>query len=57
MCFSDYDECSSNPCQNGGTCTDHLNGYSCSCAQGFNGNGCQTGQLLVLSAISKLHIS
>lgn len=57
MFFSDFDECDSNPCQNGGTCTDHLNGYSCSCVQGFNDDDCQTGQLFIPFAISKIHIS
>lgn len=28
-------------CFNGGTCTDKINGYSCSCRPGFTGSHCQ----------------
>ena len=41
--FQDIDECSSNPCLNGGSCVDHLNGYTCSCLIGYTGVHCQTG--------------
>ena len=34
-------ECESNPCQNGGVCTDNVNGYTCSCADGYNGTDCE----------------
>ncbi|XP_053372966.1 uncharacterized protein LOC123561091 [Mercenaria mercenaria] len=36
------DECASSPCQNGGVCTDAVNGYSCACAVGYDGDNCQT---------------
>jgi hypothetical protein len=36
-------ECASSPCQNGGTCTDQVNAYSCECPPGFTGPECQTG--------------
>ena len=39
----DIDECVSNPCQNGGTCTDALNSYTCACAPGWAGVHCETG--------------
>ena len=26
-----YDQCSSDPCLNGGTCTDMVNGFNCAC--------------------------
>ena len=29
--FSDFDDCSSNPCLNGGTCTDLYHMFSCTC--------------------------
>ncbi|WAR19177.1 FBP1-like protein [Mya arenaria] len=39
---SDIDECSSNPCQNGATCVDSVNRYSCECAVGYTGDKCET---------------
>ena len=47
FCDIDVDECASNPCINGGTCTDSIstaviavNSYSCSCAAGFTNGLC-----------------
>ncbi|CAG2208894.1 Fibropellin-1,Protein jagged-2 [Mytilus edulis] len=37
----DIDECMSNPCMNGATCTDLVDGYTCSCIRGYNGTHCQ----------------
>ncbi|VDI73005.1 Hypothetical predicted protein [Mytilus galloprovincialis] len=42
MCFTDINECSSNPCQNGATCNDQVNRYHCTCADGFTDTHCQT---------------
>ena len=39
----DIDECASNPCQNAGTCTDAVDGYTCGCVAGYNGDNCETG--------------
>ena len=39
---SDVDECSSNPCENGGTCNDGINEYSCQCVAGYTGANCET---------------
>ena len=40
-CTVDVDECSSNPCKNGGRCQDKVNGYVCQCSSGYEGNACQ----------------
>ena len=40
---TDIDDCASHPCKNNGTCTDRVNGFNCSCALGFNGSQCETG--------------
>ena len=39
----DIDECSSDPCQNGAKCTNNVNGYTCNCTAGLEGDNCQTG--------------
>ncbi|KAH3805753.1 hypothetical protein DPMN_134060 [Dreissena polymorpha] len=36
------DECASFQCHNGGTCSDGVNRYTCTCAAGFSGKNCQT---------------
>ncbi|EDO31408.1 predicted protein, partial [Nematostella vectensis] len=38
----DIDECASDPCQNGATCNDGLNNYTCACISGFTGTNCET---------------
>ncbi|XP_072046489.1 uncharacterized protein [Amphiura filiformis] len=38
----DINECSPNPCLNGGTCKDEVDSYNCSCVAGFTGVMCQT---------------
>ena len=38
----DIDDCASDPCQNGGTCTDKVNAFSCACASGYEGDTCET---------------
>ena len=42
--FLDTDECASDPCQNGGTCEDGENGYTCTCADGWEGDNCETSK-------------
>ena len=41
----DINECLSNPCKNGGTCTDFINYYSCQCAAGYSGVNCETSKI------------
>ncbi|NXV72893.1 FBLN7 protein, partial [Atlantisia rogersi] len=36
------DDCSSNPCANGGTCMDGNQSYTCLCPRGWSGSSCQT---------------
>ncbi|CAL1576609.1 unnamed protein product [Knipowitschia caucasica] len=43
-CDQNIDECSSSPCQNGGTCVDQLNGFSCTCTSQWTGPLCQIPQ-------------
>jgi hypothetical protein len=46
--YIDVNECLSNPCTNGGTCKDNVNGYTCTCAPGYNGTNCQQGKYVDL---------
>ena len=41
---TDINECSSNPCLNGGTCNNLVNSYSCSCPSGYTGTNCEAGK-------------
>ncbi|KFB39688.1 crumbs [Anopheles sinensis] len=40
-CEENFNECQSNPCQNGGLCHDKDNAFYCSCAHGFEGDFCE----------------
>ena len=42
--FLDFDECASNPCQNGGTCTNKEKAFTCSCLHFFWGTHCEDGE-------------
>ena len=46
--FSDINECGSNPCQNGATCNDELNNYTCICDSQFTGKNCDIGKKIYL---------
>ncbi|XP_066565247.1 sushi, nidogen and EGF-like domain-containing protein 1 [Amia ocellicauda] len=41
-CHIDVNECSSYPCQNGGTCIDRQNNFTCLCLPAFTGFLCET---------------
>ena len=43
--FTDFNDCLVNPCMNGATCNDELNGYTCTCVAGYTGDRCETGML------------
>ena len=40
-CENNIDECDPDPCKNGGTCTDDINGYNCTCVPGYTGSDCE----------------
>ena len=42
--ITDAHPCNSNPCQNGGTCTEQSLSFICTCRQGFAGRLCETGR-------------
>ena len=48
--LADIDECTSNPCQNGGSCNDQINSYTCNCVDGYDGENCETGNIATLIA-------
>lgn len=41
---ADYDECSPDPCQNGATCVDGINDYTCTCLPGYSSKTCGVGK-------------
>jgi hypothetical protein len=41
-CQTNINDCSPNPCMNGGSCTDGVNSYTCACTGGYTGAQCQT---------------
>ena len=43
----DIDECATSPCQNGGSCTDQVNGYTCDCVDGYDGPNCENGDISI----------
>ena len=51
---TDIDDCSPNPCLNGGSCSDGVNSYTCSCVAGYSGNNCQTSKLKFSTLRTKL---
>lgn len=50
VCFSDIDECASDPCYNGGTCNDLVNKFVCSCPPGYGGVRCEAGMLKIANS-------
>ena len=41
--FVDVNECASSPCRNGGTCQDEVDGFTCRCTDGYEGDVCEIG--------------
>ena len=44
--WADIDECQSNPCLNGASCTDRINEFKCTCLPGFVGTTCQVSKFI-----------
>ena len=42
--FIDVDRCHDSPCKNNGTCHTGKNSFTCTCAAGFSGTSCETGE-------------
>ena len=51
MLISAIDDCNPNPCENGGTCTDGINAFTCDCEEDFTGLRCEQSKLIHLSQI------
>ncbi|XP_067831244.1 delta-like protein C [Heptranchias perlo] len=49
-CEIEMNECESNPCKNGGSCTDLENNYTCTCPQGFYGKNCEISAMTCADA-------
>lgn len=43
----DINDCVNHTCENGGSCVDGVNNYSCNCLVGFTGQQCQIGKFLL----------
>uniref|UniRef100_A0A3Q2ZC84 Coagulation factor VII, like n=1 Tax=Kryptolebias marmoratus TaxID=37003 RepID=A0A3Q2ZC84_KRYMA len=46
--YTAVDHCLSSPCENGATCTRHIDSYTCKCPPGFHGLNCDRGSNLPL---------
>lgn len=44
LSFLDINECDTNPCENGGQCTNSEGSFTCSCAGGWRGPACNQGK-------------
>lgn len=46
LIFPDIDDCSTNPCHNGGTCRDLVSDFFCDCKNGWKGKTCHSRKSL-----------
>ena len=54
--LEDIDNCTDQPCLNGGTCIDSVNDYTCKCAVGYTGKNCSIGKNKVSVLVLKNYI-
>ena len=52
---TDINDCSLDPCENGGYCTDGVNTFTCACVPGYTGPTCGTGKIKSQKQITYLH--
>ena len=53
-CFAVLDGgCSTNPCLNGGNCTDTANGFACDCPPSYTGTNCENGKHFAANIIGQ----
>ena len=52
---TDFNECASLPCYNGGTCIDGVNKYTCQCMAGYTGEDCKTSKCRFSSLFRSYH--
>lgn len=48
MNFTDFNDCSPNPCHNGGQCIDLENDFYCACKNGWKGKTCHSSKCVVV---------
>ena len=56
ICCLDIDDCSPDPCMNGGTCVDGVNSHQCTCDVGYTGENCIEGNELQQSSPAEVII-
>ena len=45
----EINNCEESPCQNGGTCENGEGSYTCNCEEGFKGDTCEEGNIILYS--------
>ena len=57
--LTDYDDCQSIPCQNGGSCNNLFNNFTCDCSDRFEGDVCEKGNafMVELSVLTLTRVS
>ena len=54
--FADIDYCETSTCDNGGTCIDGIDDYTCECQEGYTGSNCETGKCFSIVS-SEIHVN